>query len=105
MKKIHSAEVNCLLILTAKKGREKQLKKALEALISPTHQESGCLMYELWEDANDSGKFILFERFSSQEALDEHIKQPYVQNFIHHEWIECVENRIDLDIHPIAGRK
>jgi|ERR1700734_2353167 quinol monooxygenase YgiN len=63
-------------------GREKDLENQLSALVPPTRGEPGCLAYELHRDTEQSGKFMLFEKFKSQAALDEHVASGYFKKFL-----------------------
>jgi quinol monooxygenase YgiN len=38
-------------------------------------QEPGCLRFEVYQSNNDETRFLLHERWESQEALDEHRKR------------------------------
>lgn len=87
----------CLSQMTAKKGKEEQLRKALQALIQPTLQEKGCLAYELWQDHANLASFIMYERFINREALDHHVKMPHIEHFVKNEYATCVESHWDAD--------
>jgi quinol monooxygenase YgiN len=54
-------------------GREEDLARELHALIAPTRQEPGCLAYELHRDPDAPGRFMFYEKFADQAALDAHI--------------------------------
>jgi len=58
-------------------GHEESLADQLLALVAPTRKETGCLVYELHRDWQNPGKFMFYERFASQAALDEHLASPY----------------------------
>jgi quinol monooxygenase YgiN len=63
-------------------GREEDLARELTALLVPTRKEPGCLTYELHRDPEDPVKFMFFEKFKSQAALDEHVNAPHFKNFL-----------------------
>jgi quinol monooxygenase YgiN len=58
-----------------------QLKTVVLALVEPARRELGCLRYELYADVDREGDLILVEAWRDQAALDEHIAEPYLQNF------------------------
>lgn len=62
-------------------GFEDELAGHLAAMVGPTRSEPGCITYQLHRDPEDPSKFMFYERFRSQEALDEHGKTPYLQTF------------------------
>ena len=63
-------------------GHEEELAKQLRALVAPTRSEPGCMTYELHRDTKNPGKFMFYERFRSQTALDEHLASPYFKAFV-----------------------
>lgn len=63
-------------------GREQDLKRELTALVSPTRKETGCINYFLHHDPKDPAKFMFYERFQSQDALDAHVQSEHFQKFV-----------------------
>lgn len=57
-------------------------KQALSKLIAPTHAEPGCIQYTMLTDTEDQQLLIMLEQFKDQDAFDEHVAQPYVQDFM-----------------------
>lgn len=54
---------------------EKDVEEIKSLLVQQTvlsRQEPGCERFELYQSQNDAKVFILVERWSSQEALDQH---------------------------------
>jgi quinol monooxygenase YgiN len=62
-------------------GHEEELAEQLLALVAPTHAEPGCLIYQLHRDPENPGKFMFYERFINQEALDSHSQSPHLVCF------------------------
>jgi quinol monooxygenase YgiN len=65
----------------AKPGQEDALREALLALIPTTRQEEGCVQYDLHESAEQQGRFLFFENWTSREALDRHLAAPHLEAF------------------------
>jgi len=65
----------------AKSGKEDELREALMGLIGPTHEEDGCVQYDLHEELEKPGNFLFFEKWKSKADLDEHLAMPYLQAF------------------------
>jgi quinol monooxygenase YgiN len=63
----------------ARPGKEAELKKALMGLVAPTHQEAGCLNYDLHASPEDPAKFLFHENWASRAALDAHLANTHVQ--------------------------
>jgi quinol monooxygenase YgiN len=63
----------------ARAGKESDLEAALLEAIPPTHAEPGCSKYALHRCVEDPASFVLIERWSSKEALGEHLSAPHIQ--------------------------
>ncbi len=64
---------------TANAGKESDLAEAFEALVAPTHQEDGCILYALHQGTDDPRRFSFIERWTSREHLDAHLASPHVK--------------------------
>ena len=71
--------ITVLYTVCAKAGSEKQLKAAMNSIVTPTRAEAGCISYELLEDEKDSRTFHTYEHWTSKEALATHLKSAHVQ--------------------------
>ena len=56
----------------AKEGHEQQLSTLLNAMITPSRNEHGCLLYDIFQYENDPKKFIVIESWADEEALEGH---------------------------------
>jgi quinol monooxygenase YgiN len=65
-------------------GREQELEKELHALLDPTRNEPGCLAYEVHRDPERPGKFMFYEKFQNQAALDAHLDSPHFRKFVNY---------------------
>ena len=56
---------------------------AMRALLLPAveafRKEDGCISYLLYEDANQAGRFVTYETWRDQAALDAHMVSPTMQ--------------------------
>lgn len=66
--------------MAAKPGKEDALRKTLMGLIEPTRAEAGCIQYDLHEEQDKPGSFLFFEKWTSKQALDEHLATPYLKH-------------------------
>ena len=62
-------------------GQEEKLFSLLMDLVEPTRAEPGCMIYELHRNPQDAGRFMFYERFVNQEALDFHTSTPHLARF------------------------
>ena len=65
--------------MAAKPGKEDALRATLMGLIAPTRAEAGCIQYDLHEEQGKPGSFLFFEKWTSKQALDEHLATPYLK--------------------------
>ena len=86
------SEVKIVAILTPLPEFIETIRDAARAMVSPTHQEAGCLQYDLHEshavpdvrNLENKGKvsFIFIERWKSEEDLKKHVAMPYHDDFL-----------------------
>lgn len=62
----------------ARPGKEAELRNALTGLVAPTRKETGCINYDLHVSADDPGKFLFHENWTSKAELDAHLKTPHI---------------------------
>ncbi|MBB3993294.1 quinol monooxygenase YgiN [Sulfitobacter undariae] len=70
---------NALIIfaeITPKPEHFKDAQQAIIGILAQTRAESGCYSFKLFE-APDQDKLYLFEEWQDQDALDQHLAQPY----------------------------
>jgi len=62
---------------TAAAGRARLL-----ALAAKTHMEAGNIMYRIHEVPGKPEQYMIYEKWQDQAALDFHMAQDYLQNFL-----------------------
>ncbi|WP_413615403.1 antibiotic biosynthesis monooxygenase [Halomonas cupida] len=68
--------------LRAKAGKENELRRDLAELVEPSRKEDGNVRYDLFEDQDESGRFVFVEEWSSIEARTKHHELgPHIQHF------------------------
>ena len=68
--------------LQAAAGREEEAATQLRKLVGPTRNEPGCVNYLLHRDPQDPRKFMFYEEFRDETALQEHNKAPHFQEWV-----------------------
>ncbi len=71
--------VTVLARFKARKGLETQAQQAIMACLAPTRAEPGCINYDLHRSQEEEGTFMLYENWTSREALDEHLEMPHLR--------------------------
>jgi len=61
---------------------EKKVRDELMKLVTPTRSEPGCIVYDLYQDADSDAHFMFYECWKSKKDLDEHLQKPYIKAFI-----------------------
>jgi len=52
------------------------------SVVEPTTTETGVISYSFYEDLNLENHFIFFEEWKSREALEFHLKTPYLEKLM-----------------------
>ena len=68
--------------ITAKADQADFVRTELEKLIAPTHQEEGCVQYDLHVDNDNPAYFMFFENWDSRELWQQHMSNPPLKNFL-----------------------
>jgi quinol monooxygenase YgiN len=71
----------CTIIGTvvAKPEKREELYSVLMAQVAPTRAEEGCVSYDFHCDHADPNVFVFYENFVDRDALEAHLKMPYLQ--------------------------
>jgi quinol monooxygenase YgiN len=76
------ADVLAIVVYQADSDSIEDAAEAFRRVVERTHEEDGALTCAIARDPADPTIFILIERWASQEAVDEHLAQPYVAEFV-----------------------
>jgi len=74
--------ITIIVIMDAKPELRAQVRSRLIELASLTRRESGNVFYVLHESVADPNRFVIYERWKDQAALDFHMAQPYLKRFL-----------------------
>ena len=55
---------------------------AQEKMVTPTQAAPGCLRYELWQDLDEPGRFVIIEEWESAEAHAAHLASGWLEPVI-----------------------
>ena len=65
--------------LISKADKVDELRQTLQSAVTAFRQEDGCLAYTLLEDQKQAGRFVTYERWRDQAALDAHMQSAIMQ--------------------------
>ena len=63
---------------TAQPGKEAEAQAAFETLVTPTHGESGSILYAQHRGTDDPARLAFVERWASREDLEAHLKSEHI---------------------------
>lgn len=79
----------------AKAGQQARLRQELQALVTPTRAEPGCVCYDLHESNTEPGLFVFYETWKGDVDLDAHFQTPHMLAF-HGKAPDLVEGAVEL---------
>ena len=68
--------------IKARDGREQDVAEELEKLLVPTRAEPGCVIYDLYQSADEKNLFMFYECWEKKQDLDEHLQKSYIKAFM-----------------------
>ena len=74
-----STRVTALVEMNTSSDRVAQLRAILEEMVRHARAETGCELYEMYEDRDRAGQFIFFEHWSDEASLDVHTSTPHFE--------------------------
>ena len=87
----------------AKADKQEDALEAMKALVEPTHNESGCILYALHVGTDDSTRMAFIERWASREELDAHLASDHVKAILER-LDELFEELRDITVYePVPG--
>ncbi len=75
-------EISIVVTLTVASEYSDEFKGKLPGLVEQTRKESGNVFYIPHIVPEASDKFVFYERWADQAALDYHMDQPYLKDFL-----------------------
>ncbi|MEN9531706.1 MAG: hypothetical protein RIQ83_930 [Pseudomonadota bacterium] len=63
----------------------------LKKLCEETLKEPGCSIFTLHQCVDDESRFLLWERFDSEDDFKFHFEQPHTQEYLKHDLTEVVQ--------------
>ena len=78
--------------VTVKPEFGEDVLKAIKTVVDATRKEPGCIFYDVFEDINNSMKFVFIEIWKSQAAIDSHFRSTHFNDFV-----KAVEGKATLE--------
>jgi quinol monooxygenase YgiN len=75
--------ISVIATLCCRREADAAFQAELKKLLNATLAEEGCLSYEIYECAEDRGKYIVIDQWESEQALSQHQHTPHYKYFMH----------------------
>ena len=79
--------------MVVKPGAEEKCKECIRILQEYSRRETGCLMYVGHQSTENPRKFLFYEQYQDQAALEAHRSAPYFAQYVHAGLDPIMENR------------
>ena len=76
-----STLVKIVAVLTALPGKTDALKALLFGMVEPCRAEAGNLLWDVWQDQADPGRFVLDELYADNAAIAAHRETPHFRDY------------------------
>jgi quinol monooxygenase YgiN len=67
--------------ISAKPGREDELKQLLLSVVEPTRAEAECIQYDPHVSTDGPANFVLYENWKDAAALQKHLASDHMREF------------------------
>ena len=65
----------------AKPGKSSELVALCKNMIAPSRAETGCIHYSFYQDLKEKNRFLFYEEWKDQKAIDVHNKTKHFLEF------------------------
>ncbi len=86
---------------TVKAGNEEKAKQYMRAMEERTRREPGCHQYIGHQAEDDPRRFLFYELYDDQAALDAHRASPHYAQYVTNGLLPLMETRITGLFHTI----
>jgi quinol monooxygenase YgiN len=93
-----------VLVVTwmAKVGRETEVAALFSKLTDESRKEPGCLMYQVHRHKTEPRRFLIYEQYNDDTALEAHRTAPYFLQFAKKE-LPKIADRVEGQLYEALG--
>jgi quinol monooxygenase YgiN len=103
-KKSRSSE-EIMLIVVARyvvtEGHESTVARLLRKSAEASRAEPGCLEFSVYREIDDPRAFLLYERYTSEEAFQAHRRTPHFKDIIEEQVVPLLDERAWTRVEPL----
>ncbi|HYY27078.1 MAG TPA: putative quinol monooxygenase [Chthoniobacterales bacterium] len=96
------ASVHAIAHLHARPEKTEELKALLTSLLEPTHQETGCIRFELMQNRVSPTEFSIVSEWHNERAVKDHIGTSHAQRAMS-ELPELLASPLDLRFYDVVS--
>lgn len=74
--------ITLVVPVKARNDKKDAVRKRLVELARQTVKEKGNICYNVHEEVESPGSFIIYEKWKNRKALDFHMEQEYLKSFL-----------------------
>jgi quinol monooxygenase YgiN len=84
-------------------GHESAVARLLRANARASRAEPGCLEFSVYQEIDDHRAFLLYERYTSEDAFQAHRQTPHFQNIIERQVAPLLDERAWARVEPLSA--
>ena len=69
-------------VFLAKPEHVTEFEQAISVLQAASRADEGCVDYTVYADLDHNNRFVLYEKWTTSDALEAHNQQPHVRDFV-----------------------
>ena len=75
-------------------GHDATVARLLRKNAETSRTEPGCLEFSVYQELDDPRTFLLYERYTSEDAFQAHRRTPHFQNIIEQQVVPLLDERV-----------
>jgi quinol monooxygenase YgiN len=75
-------------------GHDATVARLLRKNAGASRTEPGCLEFSVYQEIDDPRTFLLYERYTSEDAFQAHRRTPHFQNIIEQQVVPLLDKRV-----------
>lgn len=73
---------NTLVRLSIQPAQRQRFVEAIKAVLEASRQAEGCLVFDVYQQRDAPNAFVVYERWASEQAHQQHLATPYTAAFL-----------------------
>jgi quinol monooxygenase YgiN len=84
-------------------GNESRVARLLRKNAKASRAEPGCLEFSVYQEVDGPRAFLLYERYTDEEAFQAHRRTPHFKTLIEQEVVPLLDERAWTRMNPLPG--